>query len=176
MTCRKVRKLIPLAAGGDLRPRPAAAVRAHIESCPGCREELERFRAAMDKIKAEARAQGVVDWSEGEWQALMARVAAGAGGAEGAPGRVGRHVFQTRWAAASVLGAFLCLVVLSMLFRGPSLRPGRTPEKSGNAVASESSRQDQVAITIVSPETGLQIVWFLDKNFDWKGDHSFLHS
>jgi hypothetical protein len=25
-------------------------------------------------------------------------------------------------------------------------------------------------MTMVSPETGLQVVWILDKNFDWKGD------
>jgi hypothetical protein len=163
MTCHKVRKLIR-------PPRPPAAVRAHVDACPGCREELEEFRAAMDKIKAEARAQSVVDWGEGEWNALMARVAAETAGAAKAPGRLGVHVLQIRWAAASVLGAFLCLVVLSVLFRGPSLRPGRMPERGGNAVASKDPRQDQVAITMVSPDSGLQVVWILDKNFDWKGD------
>lgn len=170
MTCHKVRKLIPLAAGGDLRPRPAAAVRAHVDACPGCREELERFRAAMAEIKAEARARSVVEWGEVEWNTLMARVAAETRGAAKAPGRAGVRVLQIRWAAASVLGAFLCLVVLNMLFRGPALRPGRMPERGGNAVASKDSRQDQVAITMVSPDSGLQVVWILDKNFDWKGD------
>jgi hypothetical protein len=170
MTCHKVRKLIPLAAGADLRPRLAAAVRAHADTCPGCREELEEFRAATDKIKAEARAQSVVDWGEGEWNALMARVAAEAKRTGDAPAVAVPRVFRPRWAAASALGAFLCLVVLGILFRGPSPQPTAEPDKGFASAVSGSPQQDKVAITIVSPETGLQVVWILDKNFDWKGD------
>ncbi len=33
-----------------------------------------------------------------------------------------------------------------------------------------SHSQEVVTVTYVSQETGLQIVWFLDKNFEWKGD------
>lgn len=170
MTCRRVRKLIPLAAGDDLKPRLARVFWAHIDACPGCREELESFRAAMARVKAVAKAEAVRGWSEGEWNVLMARLAAEAKGAGESRGRVGARGFEPSWAAAAVLGAVLCLVVLGLLFRGPSLRPGRTPGESGALVASVRSPQDKVAITIVSPETGLQVVWFLDKNFDWKGD------
>ena len=163
MTCRKVRKLIPLAAGGDLSPRRARAVRAHLDACPACRAELEDLQTALAGFKAAARAEKVIDWSESEWKALMARVAAGAGADERAPVRAPRPMLLPRWAAASVIGAFLGLAVLSALFRGPSPHPEL-------ATAPGTRGQDVLTMTMVSPDTGLQVVWILDKNFDWKGD------
>jgi hypothetical protein len=168
MTCRKIHELIPLAAGEDLRPRQARAVMSHIDACPACRKELADFRRAMGEIRAAANAERAAEWSSGEWDALMSRVneaadEARAGEGRKAPGRV----LWPRWAAASALGAFLCLIVLSVLFKGPLPRMQRSREGDGAAVA---ARQDKVAITMVSPETGLQVVWFLDRNFDWKGD------
>ena len=170
MTCRKVRKLIPLIAGDDLRPRLARAVRAHLDACPGCRAELEGFRAALAEAKAAARAESVPEWGGGEWNALMARVAAEAKGTGKTPAGAGRRVPRPSWAAASVLGAVIGLAVLSVLLRGPSPRPEGSPGGSGLVIASENPRQDRVSITMVSPETGLQVVWFLDKNFDYKGE------
>jgi hypothetical protein len=170
MTCRKVRKLIPLIAGDDLRPGHARAVRAHIDACPGCRAELEGFRAALAEVKSAAKAEGVREWGQGEWNALMARVAAEAKKAGESTGGVASPAFEPRWAAASALGAVIGLAILSVLFRGPSPRPEMTPGESGVVIASENPRQDRVAITMVSPETGLQVVWFLDKNFDYKGE------
>ncbi|MGB8959554.1 MAG: zf-HC2 domain-containing protein [Candidatus Aminicenantales bacterium] len=170
MTCRRVRKLIPLAAGGDLRPRPAAAFRAHVDSCPGCREELERFRRALAGIMAAAKTAAVAEWSEGEWDALMARVATESRGTRELPGGVGAPVVRPRWAAASVVGAFLCLIVLSILFRGPSSRPETMKAAGDKPVAAEAGEQDQLTMILVSPESGLQVVWIFDKNFDWKGD------
>jgi hypothetical protein len=167
MTCRKVRKLIPLAA--DLRPRPAAAVRAHVAACPACRAELESFRAALAGIRSAAKAESAADWTEREWNALMARSASEAKAGGQAPGRAARPAFQPRWAAASVIGVCLGLVVLGVLFRGPSPRP----DTAANPVVAEAAgtgEQDTLTMTMVSPETGLQIVWILDKNFDWKGD------
>ena len=163
MTCRKIRKLIPLAAGDDLKPRAARAFQAHVEGCPGCRAELEDFRTALAGIAAAAKAEEVPDWSDGEWRRLVARAteAAGSGG--------GARVLRPSWAAASALGAFLGLVLLGLLFWGP-LRPERTPGPSGPALVADRSPQDRVAITMVSPESGLQVVWFLDKNFDYKGE------
>jgi hypothetical protein len=53
-----------------------------------------------------------------------------------------------------------------VLARKASARPGI--EKPVSVRSAES--QDVVSVTLVSKETGLQIVWFLDKNFEWKGD------
>lgn len=170
MTCRRVRKLMPLFAGDDLRPRPAAAFRAHIDSCPGCREELERFRTALAGIKTAAKTAGAAEWREGEWDALMARVATEARVTRGATSGVGAPPIRPSWAAASVVGTFLCLIVLSMLFRGPSSRPERMKAAGEKPGAAEAGEQDRLTLTLISPESGLQVVWIFDKNFDWKGD------
>jgi anti-sigma factor RsiW len=163
---------MPLAAGGDLRPREAAAFLAHVDACPACREELEAFRAAMAGIKAAAKAESVGEWSEGEWSALMARVRAEAGRDGASSATALRPAFGARWAAAAAAGAFLGLIVLGLLFRGPSPRPGRGPEEAAMVVAAAPGPQERVAITMVSTETGLQVVWFLDKNFNYEGERN----
>jgi hypothetical protein len=163
MTCRKVRKLIPLAAGGDLVPRREASLLAHLDRCQACRGELETFRSALAEVRAAARADGATDWADGEWRALMARVTAAAERA-GRPASQPAVARRPLWATAAVAGALLSLVVMGVLFRSPSPR-------REIAAAEASAPQDKVAVHLVSPESGLQIVWILDKNFDWKGDH-----
>ena len=51
--------------------------------------------------------------------------------------------------------------------RKPAL-PAARPRKP--ASLREEVSQEVVSVKLVSPETGLQIVWFLDKNFEWKGE------
>lgn len=169
MTCQKVRQLVPLAAGGDLPRRRARAFRAHLDACPGCRAELERFRADLAAIAAEAKAAGVGDWREPEWRALMARVRSEASGA--GPATAGRRSAGRwpRWAPASALGAVAGLALLFAILGGPG--PERTaPAGDGSGRASEAKPQDVLTMTMVSPETGLQIFWFFDRNFDYKGE------
>jgi anti-sigma factor RsiW len=170
MTCRKVRRLIPLAAGEDLRPRQAAAVRAHIAACPDCRAEIESFREDLAGIKAAAKTASVAEWTEGEWNAALAHAVTSAPEAEGLRGRSAGSGFRPRWAAASVAGAFLGLVLLGLILRGPSPRPETAAGSVGALIAAGTGEQDRLTMTLVSPETGLQIVWTFDKNFDWKGD------
>jgi len=158
MTCRKAKKLMPLYAGDDLRPRLTQAVRAHIDTCPSCRKELGEYRQALTSLKAAAKAESVPDWSEGEWRALAAQFKPSFQ-TTARPGFLARP----RWAAASVLGAFLGLTVLTMLFKDGNL---------GRRETSAAGEPSVVSLTLVSQETGLQVVWFLDKNFEWKGDEN----
>ncbi len=172
MTCRKVRKLMPLFAGDDLGPRRTRAVRSHVDACPACRRELGELREALAWIKAAAKEEAVPDWSEGEWKALMVRAAGETQGSRKGKRSAGARVAWPGWAAASAAGVLIGLVVLGVLVRGPVPRPegrfaagGRTGEP-----AAAAREQDVVAMTMVSQETGLQVVWFLDKNFDYKGE------
>jgi anti-sigma factor RsiW len=172
MTCRKIRHLMPLAAGGDLGPRRARAFRTHVDACPGCREELEAYRATLRALRTAAKGEGVPDWTEGEWKALMVRATA----AEGENGRrtaAGRPALWPRWAAASAAGILVGLVVLGVLFRGPIPGPAGRVAAGGRTgeAAAEAGGQDVVTLTMVSQETGLQIVWFFDKDFDYKGEN-----
>ena len=171
MTCRKVHKIMPLFAGDDLGPRRTRAIRSHVDDCPACRRELEEFHEALARFKAAAKEEGVPDWSAGEWKALMVRATGGAPGLREEKGGAGARVSWPRWAAASAVGVLMGFVVLSVLFRRPGPGPERTtPPAVPSALADAGRAQDVVTLTMVSPETGLQIVWFLDKNFDYKGE------
>jgi anti-sigma factor RsiW len=170
MTCRKVRRLIPLAAGDDLGPRRAATVRAHLAACPECRAELEAFQADLAGIRTAAVAEGLACWTDSEWQTAVARVRAEANGTAPSPARVVGPAFAPRWAAASAIGVVLGLVIMGVLFRGPAPRPDTASGAGSASIAAGPREQDRLTMTLVSPETGLQIVWTFDKNFDWKGD------
>jgi len=171
MTCRKALKLMPLLAGDDIGPRRARTVRAHVDACPACRRELDGIREALARVKAAARAESLPDWSAGEWKALMVRAVEGGPAAAGARERFGRQALLPRWAAASALGALIGLAVLSVLIRGPV--PGPAPVETAGRAAETGALPDQdvVSMTVVSQETGLQIVWFFDKKFDYEGVH-----
>jgi hypothetical protein len=156
MTCRKVRKALPLMAGGDLPARKARTLQAHVEGCALCREELEEYRSAIGWVRDAARAEGAGEWSEGEWKALMARVAGGRPGRKSpAPG------LRPRWALASGLAAVAVLAFLVVRITNTGFKPEGAPPAAG---------PDVVSVTMVSQETGLKVVWFFNKNFDWKGD------
>jgi anti-sigma factor RsiW len=169
MTCRKARKLMPLFAGDDLGPQRTQAVRAHVDTCPACRRELEELRTALARFRAAAMDEIVPDWGEAEWKALMVRATRGTPRVGEEKGLRGGRALWPRWAAASTLGALIGLVVLSVLFRGPGPGPAERPEPP-LALTDAGRAQDVVSMTMVSQETGLQIVWFLDKNFDYEGD------
>jgi len=158
MTCARIRRLLPLHAGGDLTPRRAARVEAHLDACADCRRELESLRAARARVREAAAAEKVPGWSEAEWKALMVRATAA---------RVERPLptaaARPRWAlAAGTVG--IALVVVALLVTG-IFRTSPAPK-----VASAPAAQDVVSVTLVSPDTGLQVVWVFNKNFDLKGE------
>jgi len=43
-------------------------------------------------------------------------------------------------------------------------------KKGSSKTAAAEAGQDVLSVTMVSRETGLQVVWFFNKNFEWKGD------
>ena len=156
MTCRKVMKALPLLAGGDLPPGKVRKVLAHLERCSTCREELAEYKRALGRVKAAAREEGVKDWTGAEWQALIAGIAASKTRRRGPASGL-----RSRWALATGLAAVIVLAATVFIFKDAAFRrqeilPGSSP--------------DVVSVTMVSHETGLQVVWFLNKNFEWKGD------
>jgi hypothetical protein len=156
MTCAKVKKSLPLLAGNDLPPRKVRRLLAHIDGCPLCRKELEEYRAALGRVKAAAREERVGDWSDPEWKSLLARITA-----ERMEKRRSVPGFRPRWAMASGVAGVILLAVLTLVFRNSIFRPEGTAPAPG---------PDVVSVTMVSQETGLQVVWFFNKNFEWKGE------
>lgn len=175
MTCSKAKKLMALYAGSDLPERRTRAVGAHLDSCPACRKELEGYRRALAQVKAAAGAELPPDWSNGQWQALMARVMGEA--TERRKEKAGRFksVPRARWAVASGAAAALVLAAVMLLHKDTSFRPGLAASAPGAGELGitadpDPAAQDVVSVTLVSQETGLQVVWFFNRNFEWKGD------
>lgn len=58
----------------------------------------------------------------------------------------------------------------------PVIQPEYFAKNAGNKPPSEKvpaksgAGQDVISVRMVSQESGLQIVWFFNKNFEWKGD------
>lgn len=50
MTCRAVRRVLPLFAGGDLKAPKMSAVADHVTRCAACRAEVEAFTAALSLL------------------------------------------------------------------------------------------------------------------------------
>jgi hypothetical protein len=157
MRCRQAKKAVPLLAGGDLSPRKARKTLAHIEGCRACRLDLEGYRSALGRVKAAAREEGLRDWSDPEWKGLLARIIT-----EKSAERSPAPRLRPRWAMASGLAAVVLLAVLTLVFRNSIFRPQGAAPAPGPEV---------VSVTMVSQETGLQVVWFFNKNFEWKGDN-----
>jgi predicted anti-sigma-YlaC factor YlaD len=57
MSCRRIQKQLPLAAGGDLDAADLAVVEAHAGECLPCYRELARFRIALAPLR-EMRERG----------------------------------------------------------------------------------------------------------------------
>lgn len=73
MTCRRMRTWIALAAGGDLSPRRARRLEAHLTECAACREENQQIRRSLDAARSLAQKERTPDWSGEEWRKVMAR-------------------------------------------------------------------------------------------------------
>jgi anti-sigma factor RsiW len=179
MTCRHARKLLPLLAGDDLSPKKARRLGRHLASCPACRAELEELRAALDAARAWARADDAPAWDESSWTALTRRIRS-----EQAPRRFRARLGPlpipspalTAGVTAAALIAVLAFVFKGTDFRSPdgsAIRPVMTAAQgTPRAAATAPAPQDRLSVTLVSQETGLQVVWIFDKNFEWKGEQN----
>jgi len=67
MKCKKVRRLLPLMAGGDLPSSQISAVKTHLERCPECQHEYDAYILSLEKTK-EWLEKDRKDWEESEWQ------------------------------------------------------------------------------------------------------------
>lgn len=143
MNCARARKRLPLYAGTDLASKKARRLEKHLEECPSCRERLEELRAALAGLRAVA-ARETLDWPEGEWKGLMARVRS----EESTPRPV--PVFgvfpRKEWAAGFLI--VLALGIAALILRAVLFSPTPSPlSEIITATAAEPSRalkQDKV--------------------------------
>jgi len=104
MTCRAVRRALPLLAGGDLDPRKSARVRSHLESCAPCRREAVAYAGVRSAARALARAEAPPAWSEAAWRAAVRSASASAPPPRRRLAPAFRPVLATGLAAAIALG------------------------------------------------------------------------
>ncbi len=169
MNCKKVQRLLPLMAGSEIPKLKILSLKAHLEKCPECRQEYDSYILSLEKTK-EWLAKDSKDWEESDWQRALQRALK-----DNKP-EVSPFVpwsFKKVW-AYSLAG--MLAVVLTLLF---IIRPSIIPKKMGLGSekfteeqaqlfrsSPEESKQEVVSMTFVSQETGLKIVWFLNKNFE----------
>jgi len=60
--------------------------------------------------------------------------------------------------------------LLGVAAPGMANQPSASRRGGPTAAAPDSSKQDVLTMTLVSPDTGLQVVWVFNRNFDWKGE------
>ncbi len=180
MTCGRTRRLLPLFAGGDLPERKARRVREHVETCAECRREIEEYQRAVRVVADAVRVTPARDWTPGEWRAVMDRVAK----EQREPRDRAAAAPASKWVPAFASAATIVVVVaISLLLKDSPIKtagtqpgPGMTNQQSASkkggpaAAAPDSSKQDVLTMTLVSPDTGLQVVWVFNRNFNWKGE------
>lgn len=73
----------------------------------------------------------------------------------------GESILQERGSKEGLLG---------LAKPGIASQPSASRRGGPTAAAPASPAQDVISMTLVSPDTGLQVVWVFNRNFDWKGD------
>jgi Putative zinc-finger len=122
MNCSRARRRLPLYAGADLSSRKAGRLEKHLEGCPRCRREVEELRAALAGIRAVAGRE-TLEWPEGEWKGLIARVRSE--GPKPRPAPVFSAFPRKAWTAGFLF--VLALGIAGLILRAILSSPGRSP-------------------------------------------------
>lgn len=172
MSCKRIRKYLPLYVGEDLSPKKKEAVRVHLVSCLDCQKIYKSYvrsiKTSKEWLERERVAWGEVDWMRAFKNALAKKSESG--------GEFAPWPFKKVW-AFSLMGAILILAVFFVtrpIFLGvedfsKQAIPAKTHPPHQESIVVKAP-QDVVSMTMVSKETGLKIVWFLNKNFNLEED------
>jgi predicted anti-sigma-YlaC factor YlaD len=157
MKCKRIRKYLPLYIGFDLSTKREKAVRVHLDTCSECQKEYEAYVRSIKTAK-EWLEESTVVWGEGEWrrnvQNAVAEKSKSLSGFAPWP-------FKRGWAIAAMAAVMIVFIffVTRPLFLG-------LEDFSGHTALSKRHPQDVVSMTMVSKDTGLKVVWILNKNFN----------
>ncbi len=168
MNCKKVRRYLPLYIESDLPAKKKEKIRIHLESCVDCQREHEAFALSSKKAK-ELLDEGAISWTNADWKRTIEYATSYI---SKTPAMFAPWPFKKGWAFA-VMGALMVVLIFFVtrpLFLGVDDFPGgailakqHSQHQKGTA---NKSPQDVVSMTMVSKETGLKVVWILNKNFN----------
>jgi len=156
-------------AGSEIPESKILSLQAHLEKCPECRQEYESYKLSLEKTK-EWLAKDRKDWEESDWKRALQRAIKDK---EPEVSPLVPWPFKRAW-AYSLIGVLAIALTLLLIIR-PSIiqkKMGLGSEKFTQEQAQlfrsspDESEQEVVSMTLVSEETGLKIVWFLNKNFE----------
>lgn len=168
MKCKKTWKYLPLYVGKDLSPKKEETVRLHLDTCRECQKEYEVYVQALGTAREWLRESAEV-WGEGEWRRTVRSVTAEK--SKSLPG-FAPWPFKKGWAFAVMAVVMVAVVffITRPLYLGVEDFPGqaglskRHPQQEAGALF--KSPQDVVSMTMVSKDSGLKVVWILNKNFN----------
>lgn len=169
MKCKKVQSLLPLMVGDEIPLAKGSAIKAHLKKCSRCRQEYQSCMLAIEKTK-EWLAEDRKDWEENQWQRAV-QMAVSEVKPEVSP--LAPWPFKKGWAYALMA---VLVTALGLLF---VIRPSFIQDEMTSSPGKEASNQlqvfqnlaerpeqDTISMTMISRESGLKIVWFLDRNFN----------
>jgi hypothetical protein len=157
MNCERIRKYLPLYIEQNLSPKKENPFTVHLDVCGECQKDYEVYVRSIKKAR-EWLSESPVAWGEGEWRRTV----------QNAWAEKSKFFlvfapwpFKKGWAIA-VMAAVMVVVVFFVtrpLYLGVEDFPGQ-------AVLSKRHPQNVVSMTMVSKDTGLKVVWILNKNFN----------
>ena len=170
MNCRNVKKWLPLFVGGDLGGKKTAAVEKHLGTCAGCREEWARDRESLGQAKRWMKSETAA-WSETDWRMVVRKAVdrpeRRTDRSPLAPWPYQKSLAWGLMAASAVFLVFL-FILPSGLTKLTGLDSVRLAEIRHEPLWDHGQKpeQDVVSMTLVTPDSGIKIVWFMNKNFD----------
>lgn len=158
MNCEKAQEWISLEMDGELSPRRAARLRAHLDKCPACFKAREAWGAIGEQVRA--RQVPAPKSAEAAWadvrRAIRSeqaeRVEEEQTWAVGTP---------LRWAAA----ALLVMIVGAGLFVKLQKGPGGLVRGGGTVVEFvETGLPDATPMVYEDSESGCTVIWVVEAN------------
>jgi len=171
MNCRAIKKWLPLYAGSELDQKKLSIINAHILTCESCRRELAAYQFSSGKMK-ELLSEDPVSWKESEWKEAIKAAVHKPENAHSRSSALAPWPYRKSWAWVSMAAAALILTVGISKPSWITRLAGLVPENITSVRSlplwegEKQPKQDFLRMTMVSQETGLKLVWFLNKNFN----------
>ena len=171
MNCSTIKKWLPLYAGSELDQKKISVINAHIRTCETCPRELAAYQFYYEKMK-EMLSSDIVKWEESEWNNAVKSAVHASEKIQPHSSGLAPWPYRKSWAWAAMAAAALVLAIgvfkPSLLTRLTGLAPENIARIRSRPLweGKKQPVQDILSMTMVSQETGLKIVWFLNKNFN----------
>ena len=170
MKCNHIKRWLPLFVGKDLSVNKTEKVVRHLQECPECRHEKQMYVKSVETAKTWAAAEEI-KWEEEAWQQTVKNAFSTE---EYSRGMLKPWPFKPVWALALMVlfaGVIILLVTTPpFIFKGQRLGASKITPVPSSLLLGEGTAQEDVAVTLVSEETGLEINWIFNKYFDLRED------